>query len=314
MLPVVIDLENDPYVNQENSNQCYALSQSTMVGWITAFINEMKKDSGKTPIIYTTTSWWDSCTGDSTAFKADPLWIASYGVSVPSIPAAWSSLAFWQYSQSGAVPGIGNPVDLDSLGPTQASQVGTTIPAEQIQTLSSLAAQNSPSGYSATGLPTGLSISATGVVTGKPTALGQYSVTVTAPAGAAPVSMTFPWDVHGAVTVSGVTSRSSAQGTPVSVAITASGPDQTAGFAPSFSATGLPPGVSISSTSGLIAGSPTSAGTFKVTVYATDALGGSGTASFSWTVTPEATCPEVVWQDGVASIQSEPCSSGARSQ
>ena len=49
-------------------------------------------------------------------------------------------------------------------------------------------------------------------------------------------------------------------------------------------------------------------------VYATDALGGSGIASFTWTVTPEATCPEVVWQGGVASIQSEPCSSGARSQ
>ena len=310
MLPVVIDLENDPYVNQEkNSNQCYALSQSTMVGWITAFINEMKKDSGKTPIIYTTTSWWDSCTGDSTAFKADPLWIASYGVSVPSIPAAWSSLAFWQYSQSGAVPGIGSTVDLDSLGPTQASAVNTAIPAEQIQTLSSLAAQNFPSGYSATGLPTGLSISATGVITGKPTAIGQYSVTVTPPAGAAPASMSFPWDVHGAITVSNATSRSSAQGAPVSVAITASGPDQTAGFAPSFSATGLPTGVSISSTSGLITGSPTSAGTFKVTVYATDALDGSGTASFTWTVTPEVTCPEIVWQGGVAKVLPEPCSS-----
>jgi hypothetical protein len=69
--------------------------------------------------------------------------------------------------------------------------------------------------------------------------------------------------------------------------------------------------VSISSTSGLITGSPTSAGTFKVTVYATDALGGSGTASFTWTVTPEATCPEVVWQGGVAKVESEPCSSGA---
>jgi hypothetical protein len=121
--------------------------------------------------------------------------------------------------------------------------------------------------------------------------------------------MSFPWDVHGAVTVSNATSRSSAQGAPVSLAITASGPDQTAGFASSFSATGLPPGLTISSTSGRITGSPTSSGTFKVTVTAADALGGSGTASFTWTVTPEATCPEIVWQGGVAKIQSEPCSS-----
>ena len=173
-----------------------------MVAWIQSFINEMKKDSGKTPVIYTSTSWWDTCTGNSAAFKTDPLWLASWGVSVPSIPSAWTNLTFWQYSDSGAVSGIGGAVDLDSLGPTQASAVNTAIPAEQIQTLSSLEAQNLPSGYSATGLPTGLSISATGVITGKPTAIGQYSVTVTPPAGAAPASMSFPWDVHGAITVS----------------------------------------------------------------------------------------------------------------
>ena len=36
-----------------------------MVAWIQSFITEMKKDSGKTPVIYTSTSWWDTCTGDS---------------------------------------------------------------------------------------------------------------------------------------------------------------------------------------------------------------------------------------------------------
>jgi lysozyme len=310
MLPVAVDLEADPYVSQEtNSNQCYGLSQSTMVAWIQSFIAEMKKDSGKTPVIYTSASWWAACTGGSAAFKADPLWVASWGVSVPSIPSVWANLTLWQYSASGQVSGIGDAVDLDSLGPSQASAVNTAIPAEQIQTLSSLEAQNLPSGYSATGLPTGLSISATGVITGKPSAIGQYSVTVTPPAGAAPASMSFPWDVHGAVTVSNATSRSSAQGAPVSLAITASGPDQTAGFAPSFSATGLPPGVTISSTSGRITGSPTSSGTFKVTVTAADALGGSGAASFTWTVTPEVTCPEIIWQGGVAKVQPEPCGS-----
>jgi GH25 family lysozyme M1 (1,4-beta-N-acetylmuramidase) len=312
MLPVAVDLEADPYVSKEtNSNQCYGLAPSAMVTWIQSFITEMKKDSGKTPVIYTSPSWWSACTGNSGAFKTVPLWLASWGVSVPSIPSVWPNLTFWQYSDSGQVSGIGGAIDLDSLGPTQATAVNTAIPAEQIQTLSSLAAQNLPSGYSATGLPTGLSISATGVITGKPSAIGQYSVTVTPPAGAAPASMSFPWDVHGTVTVSNPASRSSAQGAAVSLAITASGPDQTVGFAPSFSATGLPPGLSISSPSGLITGSPTSPGTFKVTVTAADALGGSGTASFTWTVTPEATCPEIVWQGGVAKIQSEPCSSGS---
>jgi GH25 family lysozyme M1 (1,4-beta-N-acetylmuramidase) len=311
MLPIAVDLEADPYVNTEtNSNQCYGLTQSAMVAWIQSFIAEMKKDSGKTPVIYTSKSWWDYCTGGSATFKADPLWLASWGVSVPSLPSIWPNLTFWQYSDSGAVAGIGGAVDLDSLGPTQATAVNTLVSAEQIQTLSSLEAQNLPSGYSATGLPPGVSISATGLITGEPSVIGQYSVTVTPPAGAVPASLTFPWDVHGAITVSSVTSRSSTEGAPVSLAITASGPDQNAGFAPSFSATGLPKGVSISA-AGLITGSPTSSGTFTVTVTAADALGGSGTASFTWTVIqkdtagPGGTCLETV----AGKLQPEPCSS-----
>jgi GH25 family lysozyme M1 (1,4-beta-N-acetylmuramidase) len=283
MLPVVVDLENDPYINTEtNSNQCYGLSQPTMVAWVTAFINEMKKDSGKTPIIYTTTGWWDSCTGDSSAFKADPLWIASYGVSVPSIPSVWSNLTFWQYSESGSIAGIGGAVDLDSLGPTQNSLVNTAIPAEQIQTLSSLAAQAIPSGYTATGLPPGLTISASGQVTGKPTAVGNYQVTVSPPAGAAPSSMSFPWTVHGTITPS-VPAITSNAGTAVWHQVTTSGPDQNDGVAPTLSATGLPTGLSMNS-AGLITGWPSRWGTFKVTVSASDALGGTGSASFTWTV------------------------------
>jgi GH25 family lysozyme M1 (1,4-beta-N-acetylmuramidase) len=283
MLPVVVDLENDPYVNSEpNSNQCYGLSTSAMVSWIKAFITEMKTDSGKTPIIYTTTSWWNACTADSTAFSGDPLWIASYGVSVPSIPSAWANLTFWQYSESGMVSGIGGAVDLDSLGPTQTSRMGSAIPAEQIQTLSSLAAQAIPSGYTATGLPPGLSISASGQVTGKPAAIGSYSVTVTPPAGAAPTSMAFTWDVHGTIAPSTV-NRASTAGTPVWFRETTSGPDQNIGYAPALRATGLPPGVSMTS-AGVITGWPTRWGTFKVTVTAADALGGTGTASFTWTV------------------------------
>ena len=284
MLPVAIDLEADPYVNQEtNSNQCYGLSTSAMVAWIQSFIGVITADTKKTPVIYTTTSWWNACTGDSSAFKADPLWIASYGVSVPSIPSVWGNLTFWQYSESGAVAGIGGAVDLDSLGPTQASPVNAAIPTEQIQTLSSLEAQDLPSGYTATGLPNGLSMSTTGQVTGKPTALGQYAVTVTTPAGATPATMAFTWDVHGAITIAN-TSRSSTAGTPVWFRLATSGPDQTAGYAPtSWSASGLPTGASMNS-AGVITGWPSRTGTFKVTVSATDALGGTGTTTFTWTV------------------------------
>ena len=50
-----------------------------------------------------------------------------------------------------------------------------------------------------------------------------------------------------------------------------------------YTASGLPTGLSISS-SGLISGTPTAAGTFSVTVTATDSTGASGSASFTWTI------------------------------
>jgi lysozyme len=34
-------------------------------------------------------------------------------VAQPKIPAGWTTWAFWQYSESGSVPGIQGPVDLD---------------------------------------------------------------------------------------------------------------------------------------------------------------------------------------------------------
>ena len=48
-----------------------------------------------------------------------------------------------------------------------------------------------------------------------------------------------------------------------------------------FTATGLPPGLSINPT-GLISGAPTVSGVFEVTVTAQDSTGGAGSAQFSW--------------------------------
>ncbi len=51
-----------------------------------------------------------------------------------------------------------------------------------------------------------------------------------------------------------------------------------------FSATGLPTGLTISTTSGVISGSVTAAGTYSVTVRASDGISAPGTASFTWNV------------------------------
>jgi len=83
------------------------------------------------------------------------------------------------------------------------------------------------------------------------------------------------------VTVTNPGSQTGTVGTAVSLQIHAT--DSASGQTLTYSATGLPAGLSISS-SGLITGTPTTAGTFNVTVTATDTTGAHGSASFTWTI------------------------------
>ena len=54
----------------------------------------------------------------------------------------------------------------------------------------------------------------------------------------------------------------------------------------SYSATGLPAGLSIGSSTGVISGTASTAGSYAVTVKGTDSSGPSGSAAFTWTVGP----------------------------
>jgi subtilase family serine protease len=79
--------------------------------------------------------------------------------------------------------------------------------------------------------------------------------------------------------------QTSTVGTAVSLTVTASG-----GTSPyTFSATGLPAGLSISS-SGAITGSPTTAASSSVTVTVNDSASGTASASFTWTVNAAGSC------------------------
>ena len=71
-------------------------------------------------------------------------------------------------------------------------------------------------------------------------------------------------------------------GTAVSLQIHAT--DSASGQTLTYSATGLPAGLSINSATGLISGTPTTAGTSSVTVTAKDTTNASGSASFTWTI------------------------------
>jgi subtilase family serine protease len=83
------------------------------------------------------------------------------------------------------------------------------------------------------------------------------------------------------ITVTNPGSQTGTVGTAVSLQIHAS--DSAAGQTLTYKATGLPAGLSISS-SGLISGTPTTAATSSVAVTATDTTGASGSTSFTWTI------------------------------
>jgi hypothetical protein len=185
--------------------------------------------------------------------------------------------------------GTGNMVTVTNPG-NQTTQVTDAV-SLQVQASDSASGQTLT--YSATGLPTGLSINpSTGLISGTVTATGTFSVTVTATdTTGASGSASFSWNVintRPAVTVTNPGNQTSTVGTAVSLQIQAS--DSVPGQTLTYSATGLPAGLSINPSTGLISGTPTTTGTSSVTVTATDTTGAPGSASFSWTVNPGSGC------------------------
>jgi chitinase len=97
------------------------------------------------------------------------------------------------------------------------------------------------------------------------------------------------------VTVSSPGNQTGTVGTAASLKV--SGTDSASGQTLTFSAAGLPAGLSISS-SGLVSGTPTTAATSNVTVTATDTTGAKGSASFTWTISSTAPPPSSLVNGG----------------
>ncbi len=126
-----------------------------------------------------------------------------------------------------------------------------------------------PYTWSATGLPSGMTLSTSGVLSGTPTTSGNFSVVVSLKDSTAPVQ------------TATVTLKLSIAAPPLSIMTSAlNGGTQsqkysalvaaTGGVAPyTWSATGLPSGVTLS-TSGMISGTPTVSGSFPLTVSVKD--------------------------------------------
>jgi hypothetical protein len=138
--------------------------------------------------------------------------------------------------------------------------------------------------YSAPVLPAGLSINATGLISGTITAPfdGDVTVTVTDDVTKQSGAATFHWTVGNKVTVNAPAVEQSWVGVPVNVKVTAT---DSGGAAVTYSAEGLPAGLSINAGTGVITGRPQRITTaVTATVTATDGTGSFGKRQIKWSV------------------------------
>ncbi len=153
--------------------------------------------------------------------------------------------------------------------------------------------------YSASGLPPGLSINpGTGLISGTIAAGAAAGSPYTVVAGVndgrgGSASRTFSWTVtalpppNQAPSLTQPANQTHAEGAAVNLALVATDPD---GDTLAYSASGLPPGLSINPGTGLISGTiaaGAAAGSpYTVVAGVNDGRGGSASRTFSWTVTP----------------------------
>jgi hypothetical protein len=158
---------------------------------------------------------------------------------------------------------LGAPVITSPL--SASGTVGTTFNTYTI------VASGSPTSYSATGLPPGLTLTAD-TIDGTPTTAGTYPVALSAmnPGGTGTATLTItvaPAPVV-APTITSPISAGANVGSTFTYTITSTGSPPT-----SYSATGLPPGLTINTQTGVITGEPTTFGSYVATITATNSTG-----------------------------------------
>ena len=102
-LPPVLDIENSG-----------GLPPAALINWTHRYLDTVPSLTGRLPIIYTYPRFWRTAMANSSQFTRYPLWIADYsGKAQPDIPGGWPTWTFWQTTDSGTIPGIAGPTDVN---------------------------------------------------------------------------------------------------------------------------------------------------------------------------------------------------------
>jgi hypothetical protein len=228
----------------------------------------------------------------------------SYAIATGTLPAGLTL-----NTSTGVVSGTPTAVGTSTLGITATNGVGTSTPATVTITISTpappvvtagsktgtinvafsyqIVASNSPTSYAiASGtLPAGLTLNtSTGLISGTPTAVGTSALGITASNGvgtssAATVTITIS---SSAIPVVSTGSQTGTRGAAFSYQVVASNSPTAYAIANGT----LPAGLTLNTSTGLITGTPTTAGTSALGITATNAAGTSAAATVTIIIYP----------------------------
>jgi gliding motility-associated-like protein len=182
------------------------------------------------------------------------------------------------------------------------------------QTIPAATGGSGPYTYTATGVPPGLTFNpTTREITGTPTQPGIYTIPVTVvDANGNTITSNYTVKITDPLLLPAATLADGTTGTVYTTQIL---PTATGGTTPyTYSATGLPPGLTFNPATKAITGTPTTAGTYTVPVTVTDADGKTVTTNYSITVNNPLVLPAATLPDGtegtVYATQTLPAATG----
>ena len=276
-------------------------SPSAIISEIQAWVTAVQQATGRTPIIYTSASFWNGSVSSS-AFSMNSLWIADWGVQCPNLPSTWSQWQFWQYSDSGSIKGVGGTFDLDEFngdlfalqamtGPPTPNSAPVVLNPIPDQIVTNLFAYTFPANtfndpdanqtltYAASNMPMGMTFDGPSrTFQGTNLDLGIYAVTVIATDNGVPplsTNYSFHFNVvlpnNAPVLVQAIPDQTNAYGAEVNYTFstnTFSDPDL--GQTLSYTTSILPPGITFDGPNRTFQGTNIIYNNYTVTVTATD--------------------------------------------